>query len=147
MNIERILNDYPHIGEIIQDLQKQLNNAVSMQQETRDTLKAAEMTGMPRGTNVSDLTGQAVERTLDKWESRIIYLSDQINYYIDLQKLVDDAVKCLTVDEFRVIDLRYFKGYKMRQVGYKMHFEKTRCYEIHNKAIEKIEIQLSCQTA
>lgn len=142
MSVEKKLYDYPHIGEIIQGYTKDLNSAIEDQKDTRDTLKAATITGMPHSTNVSNLTYQAVERTIDKWQEHIEYLLDQINYYMDLKKDVDRAIGLLTVEEYGVIDYRYFKQYKMRRIGYILHYGKTRLYEIHDSAIRKIEFEL-----
>ena len=135
---EKILRDYPHYAEEIQKLNAELNQTLQLKLCTQDTLKAQALTGMPSSSGISDVTYNAVEQNIDRHEQHIVYLSNKIKEIYDHKEIIDGLLPKLTMEEYRVVDLHYFKGYKMHRVGYIMHYQKSRCYELKDSAVKKI---------
>lgn len=138
----RMLENYCSCGQEIQKLNAELNQTLQMKIQTQNTLKAQCLTGMPHTYGVSDTTYNAVERSIDKHETHIVYLTEQIELEYDIRETINEAVKKLTMEEFRVIDLHYFKHYKIGRLSGIMHYQKTRCYELKESAIKKIALYI-----
>ncbi len=136
--IEKILLDYANITEDIQKLNRELNDILQNKQETYNTLQAAKITGMPHGTVISDQTYNATERLIDKYGVRAQKIVDEIEA---LWKLRDNINKCftvLTMEEKRVIELRYINQYKMGKVAYMMKYSSRQCERYQQTALEKL---------
>ena len=139
MNIEKILRDYPHYAEEIQKLNTELNQTLQLKLCTQDTLKAQCLSGMPSSGGISDITYKAVEQSIDRHEQHIVYLSNKIKEIYENKEYIDGLLPKLTMEEYRVIDLYYFKGYRLGRVGYVMHYSKTNCWRIKTSALKKME--------
>jgi len=135
---ERLLSKYPDCNKEIQELNKELNQTLRLKLETQNTLKAQAMDGMPHSTNISDTTYKAVEQSIDRHDEHMKYLIEQINEQYRIKETVYEAIKRLTMEEYRVIELRYFKGYKVGRVAGVMHYNRSYCSEIISKGISKI---------
>jgi DNA-directed RNA polymerase specialized sigma subunit len=141
LNIENILREYPHIPETIQKLNKELNDYLTNKYDTYNTLKSAKVTGMPHASGISNQTYNAVEKLIDRYGVRIKEITEEINNWMDLQKSIDDIfyqANLLTMEERRVIELRYFQQRKWTQIPYIMKYSKRSCEYFQSKAIEKI---------
>jgi DNA-directed RNA polymerase specialized sigma subunit len=139
LDIKKMLRDYPGYSEGIQKLNKELNETLQLKLVTQNTLKAQALTGMPHSSGISDITYNAVEKSIDRHEQHINYLCGQIQDIYDKKEFIDNAIKRLTVEEYQVIELYYFKEFKMRRVAYIMHYNKNYVYEILKRAMFKIE--------
>lgn len=139
MDIEKLLKDYPIYPQEIQKYNAELNNTLQLKIQIQDTLKAQVMTGMPHTYKIADDTYKAVEMSVDKHEHHIKYLCGRIKELYDNKEFIDKALSQLTMEEYRVIDLFYFKEYSMGRVGYIMHYQKSRCYELKDSALKKIK--------
>jgi DNA-directed RNA polymerase specialized sigma subunit len=139
MDIEKMLREYPHYAQDIQKLNKELNDTLEMKLSTQNTLKAQVLTGMPHDTRISDLTYEAVEQSIDRHEEHIKKLCEQIQEYYSNKEYIDNAIKSLTMEEYRVIDLYYFKGYHLRKVAGIMHYGKSQCWNLRESALKKMQ--------
>lgn len=129
---------YDSIPSEVQKLNTELNDIIQNRKQTRDTLKATTITDMPRGGTTSDPTYQAVERAIDIYGERIETIIKRIDWLLATKGYIEDKLKVLNNEEMRVIELRYFRGYKMKRVPYIMHFSLQHCYRIHYEAINKM---------
>ena len=138
MDIKSMLIEYPHISETIQKLNRETNDILKNKLETRDNLKAVTLTDMPRGSEVGNPTLEAVERIIDVYDKRVQEISNEIEEYMNIKEYIDRVLKELNVDEYRLIDLRYFKLYKFKRIAHIMHYSVGYTYEMHDKAIKKM---------
>lgn len=138
MNIENMLYIYDDIPDEVQKLNKELNDIIINRKQTRDTLKATTITDMPLGGGTSDPTYEAVERAIDRYGERIKEITARINWLLDTKGYIEDKLKALDSEEMRVIELRYFRGYKMKRLPYIIHFSLQHCYRIHDSAFKKM---------
>lgn len=143
VKVEVLLRSYPHIPENIQKLNAELNEIISGKNNTYNTLQAAKLSDMPKGERLSNPTYQAVEDIITRFESRIEKIRDDIIYWMDLKESIDKALVALELEEYRVIDLRYFKVYKWERIPHIINYSMRNTYNIHEKAINKISAELN----
>lgn len=139
--IEKILYDYANISYSIQKLNRELNEIITGKNETYNTLKAAKMSGIPHGTDISNQVLDAVEKLIDRYLDRVKEITYQINKLMDLQQQVDSIMyqpDLLTIEERRIVDLRYIKQYQWYRIPSVMKYSRAQCFRIHEKALEKI---------
>jgi len=135
---ERMLIAYNTSNEEIHRLNDELNKTYQMKYDTQNTLKAAILNSIPHGYDIQDATYGAVERSIDRHDEHIQFLVLQIQRIYDEKELIHKAIQRLTVEEFRAIDLKYFKSYKVGKVAGIMHYTRQYCYEIIRNALSKI---------
>lgn len=139
--IDELLKSYPFIGDDIRREQATLNEYIQLQVEARDTLKGQVLTDMPHmpDGNTTDPTCDAVERVVDKYQTKIDEQVNKINGLIDRQKWLSIAYTTLTEDERRIVCLRYDERWQtwkiMRRLGIQ---HKNTFYKILDSAKEKI---------
>lgn len=143
MDIKQMLRDYPTYTERIKKLNQRINDALA-HKINRDTLKAQRLDGQPHGTGISDPTYQAVETIIDKWDKQIREMADEVNRLIDSKQAVDNALKCLTPTEYRVIELYYFMGMRWEKVAVMANYTWRHCMRLHGQALEKMRRTLKC---
>ncbi|MCG8400642.1 MAG: hypothetical protein MJA84_03505 [Firmicutes bacterium] len=143
MDIEILLRKYPDIPEIIQKYNTELNKTLQGKIDIQDTLKASSSNGVPKSSKVSNSTLKAVEMSIDKYDEHILYLTNQINFYLETKKKIDLAMQELKQKEYRVIELLYFDRYSVYRVRKILHYEKTQIYEFRNKALQKLQAKIN----
>lgn len=137
--VKQMLNEYGYQPETIKTLNNELNQLIQYQEVTEDNVRAQVITGMPQQkTEAGDPTYQAVAKVIDTYQKRIEMLTAQINEQIENKEIIDKAVVCLTMEELRIIDYRYFKQYKMKRIPFSVHFSLAHCYRLHDSAIKKL---------
>jgi DNA-directed RNA polymerase specialized sigma subunit len=138
MKIEEMLLEYPHTGETICKLNKELNDIMQNKRQTYNTLQSSKITGIPHTTDTSDTTYNAVERLIDCYGERIRDISQQIEDAIELKEIVDICFKVLDIEERRVIELRYFQLYKWTRIPYTMKYSLSSCEKFKQSALKKM---------
>lgn len=138
MNIENMLLEYTYIPETVQELNAELNDMLGNKDSLYGKINSAKITGMPYGTDVGDPTFETVRQIIDRYDKRVIEIRDRINELLDNKAMLEQALRYLSIEEHRLIDLRYFKGYKMNRIQYIIHFNLSHCYRMHESAIDKI---------
>jgi len=142
MNVESMLLEYTHIPEMVRKLNRELNDIIQNKNETYNTLQSSKITGMPHGTEVSNITLKAVEKLIDRYEVRVKSITEEINYLIDLKENIEKAIRILSLEERRIIELRFFNSYKWKRIQYIVKYSRSQCFDIHNKAINKLKVEL-----
>jgi predicted DNA-binding protein (UPF0251 family) len=135
---ERLLRSYPHMLDDIQKLNEELCRTLEQKNFTQDTLKATKINDMPKSGNLSDSTYEAVEKSIDKHDEHIKYLVAQIEILYSDRKSIREATKILTMEEYRIIDYRYFKGMRLERISGIMHYHRTHCERIIKHGLQKI---------
>jgi hypothetical protein len=139
---EKLLRDYPYMLDDIQKLNEEISETLKRKQESQNTLKAATISDMPKGENTSDLTYQAVEKSIDTYDTHVVFLTNKIRGLFEDRRLIWEAMRNITVDEKKAVDLHYFKGYHFERVGSIMHYTRQRAYQITIAGMIKIKTSL-----
>lgn len=141
-----MLREYPDIPETIIKLNKELNDILQGKMLTYNTMKSSIITNMPHGKSVSNPTLEAVEKLIDTYESHAIKKTTMINEYIAIKENIDQAIQCLTIEEYRTIQLRYFNRHKWEKIPKIMKYSPEQCYRYHKQALDKISEHLKNMT-
>lgn len=141
--IDEILEDYPYIAEEIQRLNKQLTEYVVSQEETRNTLKAQIITGMPHSSEVCSNVYNAVENVIMNFGKKIQKLADRVNELIDTKEMLDTIIAQLPAEEKRILYYKYDMRYPMKRICFEMKYSRGECYRILEEAKKKIVDQIS----
>lgn len=136
MTIQQALTDYPYISRKIQDLNRSINEILMVKHDTSVTAK---LTGMPGGGEISDPTGQAVERIVDRYDVRITKLGERIDALFEAKDMVDSRLDRLNIQERRVIEYRYFRLMQWSEIQQAMNYSERTVYRIHRDALKAME--------
>lgn len=142
MTIENMLELYPIIPQEVKRLNAELNEFLQTIDINRCTLKANTIDGMPRGTETTDPTYNAVEYITTKMDSYAKKILDTIEEYISIKEGLDKALLILSRDERKVVELRYFDCIRWDWIPAKMHYSRAHCFNIHNRAIKILKTKL-----
>lgn len=137
--VKQMLYEYGYCDETILKKNQQLNNLIMCQEETRNTLKAQSIDDMPKGGGISDLTYNAVIKIVDEYQVEIERLVKNIQEQLDNRKIIEKALKELTITERQIIQQRYFEQNRWSRISRCMNYTKRQCFRIHDEAIKKIE--------
>ncbi len=147
MNIENMLREYEGIPSKIMQLNKELNDMLANKNQTYNVLQASMVSNMPHGTEVGNPTLRAVEKIIDNYTKHIEYISGEINFYINLKQTLDKALSELTLEEKRVVELRYFDRWKMGRIPREMKYSWKQVTRFKNEALSKISKEIQgCPT-
>jgi DNA-directed RNA polymerase specialized sigma subunit len=137
MDIKKMLSEYPTYSDRIRELNEKINDALNHKIDC-DTLKAQKLSGMPYGTGLSDPTFEAVQRIIDKWDSDIRKMAEEVNRLIDNKTAIDKGLNALTWKEYRLIELRYIIGLTWERVAAEANYGVQHCHRLHRQALEKM---------
>ena len=142
MDIKQMLEEYTTYAERIQELNQRINEALQYKINC-DTLKAQRLTGMPRIGGISDLTYEAVQRIIDKYDEDIRNMAEEVNELIDRKRTIEKALKTLNRAEYRIIELRYFVGLNWEKVAVTANYTWRHCMRLHRQALEKMRLNIT----
>ena len=94
--------------------------------------------GMPKGTNISDLSDYAVE--LDELEQQLYQEGvEQVKLYKDISW----KIQSLKNEEERdVLFYRYIKGMEFWEIAKEMEYSERQVHRIHGRALKNIELSI-----
>jgi DNA-directed RNA polymerase specialized sigma subunit len=137
MDLKKMLSEYTTYDNRIEKLNKKINDAMTHKIDC-DTLKARQIDGMPHGTQLSNPTLEAVQKIIDKWDSDIRKMAEEVNRLIDCKAAVDKGLNALTWKEYRLIELRYIIGLTWERVAAEANYGVQHCHRLHRQALEKM---------
>jgi DNA-directed RNA polymerase specialized sigma subunit len=137
MDLKQMLFEYTTYGDRIRELNEKINDALQHKIDC-DTLKARQINGMPHGTGLSNPTYEAVQKIIDKWDSDIRKMAEEVNRLIDNKTAIDKGLNALTWKEYRLIELRYIIGLTWERVAAEANYGVQHCHRLHRQALEKM---------
>lgn len=138
MNIKRELYNYPYLAEQRNELQKRID---SIENNKYVTLQSP-ILGQPRGSGYSDQTADAAMKILITYQESIIKLQNHIIYLTKKEEDIRDKLTILDSEEYKVIELRYFKRLNWNDVSKRMHYSKRQCFRKTDIALNKLSKEL-----
>ena len=148
MNVERFLREYPILGDELMRLNKELNNLIMCKEDNYNTLKAQNITDMPRSATPEDNPSsveKAVIRLMDieqRFDIQTLYYTNRINDLIEQKRMFEEVwatKELLTKFERRVIELRCFIEYDWATVSRLTNYSRTSVIRVFESAVSKIE--------
>ena len=139
MNIDKvkdILYDYPYTEEKRERLNKELQDLLGSKYETSITAQLNGVTSSNRP--ISDKTGDAVIKIAEIYDTRANAIKNKINNLYKIQNAIETSFEKLDHNQKQIIELKYFKRYKLIHIAKKIKYSTRNCYNLHDKAIEII---------
>lgn len=142
MDIKQMLKEYTTYTDRIRELNARINDALAHKIDY-DTLKAQQIDGMPRGTDISDPTYETLVKAIEKYDKKIRRMAEELNQLLNNREMVDKGLKALTWKEYRLIELHYFVGLTWERVAVEMNYNWRWCIRLHDRALEKMREEIS----
>lgn len=141
MNLKKALYDYPHLEREIKRLNAEYEDLKANKYNTKIT---SELTGMPRGSGISEPVYKSVERIIMEYDRRLKDIADRTAELLETRRLIGEALEELDLDERKIIELRCFEGRKWSDIVQRTHFSRASCFRIFGDGYEKIKCKV-CQ--
>jgi len=137
--LTNLLYSYTYIEFEIEDINEKIINlgeVISSQREIR----IPELTGLPKGSGTSDTVYSNVEKILVTYGQEVAKLENRLEKAFKKRNMIEDLISILDPTEKRIIELKYFKKYKMWMISGSLNYEERQIYRLHDKAFEKLNI-------
>lgn len=141
MNIarmERLLLEYSNLVERKKEIEKLIIQEKERIENIRDTLKAPKNDGTPHNNKLYDSVFEAVQKIIDDCSTHLEYYNLQMKNLNEVERIVLNGLSKLTKNEYKIVELRYFKGYSWNSIFPLIHYQETKCYELRNDALKKL---------
>ena len=138
MNIKRELYNYPYLAEQRNELQKRID---SIENNKYVTLQSPVL-GQPRGSGYSDQTADAAMKILITYQESILKLQNHIIHLTRKEEDIRDKLLTLDQEEYKVVELRYFKRLNWNDVSRRMHYSIRQCFRKTDIALNKLSKEL-----
>lgn len=140
------MRDFSESTEKIRYWNNELKKMLENKDDLCDILKATNWSSIPTN-NISDMTAdKAIELCVNGLSKKYVeyskYALGRINYFMDLKKYIEQAFLKMGINEFTVIELRYFHHKKMDWIPGIMKYSRRQVYRMHESAIMKIKAGL-----
>lgn len=141
-NIKYMLQMYNASAEDITKHYEELTELIERSQALYEQVASARLELPTHNTCLSDHVGNTLI-IVEKYGYRIDYLREQIDYLIDVKRKVETLCKKLInegyIREYKLINLRYFRGCTMKRIREIMNYSRRQTTRIHQIAIQKLE--------
>lgn len=135
--LKGLLYSYTYIEDEIESINEEICNLGEVVNAQRD-VKAPDLTGMPKGNGISDIVYQSVEKIIVTYGHEIAKLENRLDKAFKKRNLINVLISVLDPTEKRIIELKYFKKYKIWMIKSCVNYEKTQIYKYHDNAIKKM---------
>lgn len=135
--LKSLLYSYTYIQDEIEGINEEICNLGEVINSQRD-LSIPCLTGMPGSKNISDTVYAAVEKIVDTYSHEVAALETRLDKAFRKRNYINVLLSALNPTEKRVIELRYFKKYKIWMICSSVNYEKTQVYKYHDEAIKKM---------
>jgi RNA polymerase sigma factor (sigma-70 family) len=138
MGIIEILNKYSFLVKRIHEIQEQIAEIEDKKKNLENTLKATQITDMPKNPNITDMVSEIAVK-LVQYTNQITRLRDE-ELELTLQKMkVDNFLNDLEPDKAVIVKLRHFERKDFRQIASEVFLSKSRVWEKYQEAIKELE--------
>ena len=119
-------------------LNEELAWARMMRDDALDTLRAQNISGMPRGGGKSDLCDvvAAHERIADDYAQLVVKIEAEIADVFRLRNAVEELVAQLPALHEKIISYRYIDGHSWRWIAIKTNYDESQARRIERQAVD-----------
>ncbi|QRN86023.1 hypothetical protein JR334_01965 [Clostridia bacterium] len=136
--ISKLLNNHTYVEDEIRECVEEMQ-LLAEAIDCERGIKATIISGMPGNTSTtSDPTYQKAAKILEEYKKDIDRIEKRQRGIFRKRALVELLLDVLTVEEKKIIELRYFKKYKWWMVASNTHYARRQCFNIRDTAIEKM---------
>ncbi|MDW5300229.1 MAG: hypothetical protein SA378_08845 [Sedimentibacter sp.] len=135
--LKSLLYSYTYIEDEIEGINEEICNLGEVINSQRD-IKTPNLTGMPKGNEISDIVYQNVEKIIVTYGQEVAKLENRLDKAFRKRNLINLLIGVLDPTEKKIIELKYFKKYKIWMIKGSVNYEKTQIYKYHDEAIRKM---------
>lgn len=135
--LKNLLYSYTYIEDEIEGINEKIINLGEAISAQRD-LSIPCLTGMPGGSGTSDTVYASVEKIMVTYGQEVANLENRLERAFKRRNQINALVGVLDPTEQRVIELRYFKKYKIWMISSSVHYDRSHIYRLHDEAIRKM---------
>lgn len=128
-------------------LNRELKWAKAMADDATDTLKAQNVTGMPRSGKQSDLADvvAAHERLKDSYDALAVKIAAEIEELIRFRNAMESVVSNLSSLQERIIEYRYVDGHSWQWIAMKTNYDESQARRIERQALDYVAEHLEVE--
>ena len=138
--VRRMLWRWGNTLPALRRLEREREEAQRWANDARDTLRAQNLTGMPRGGRKSDLADVVSEyiRRVEMYDDLVKQIDAEIGERIRLRNCIEPLVAQLTPMQEKVICYRYIDGHAWRYIAMKMNYNEDHIMRVERQAVDFI---------
>jgi len=135
--LKNLLYSYTYIEDEIEGINEKIINLGEAISSQRD-LSIPCLTGMPGGSNISDSVYASVEKIMVTYGQEVAKLENRLEKTFKKRNYINALIGVLDPTEQIIIELRYFKKYKIWMISSSIHYDRSHIYRLHDEAIRKM---------
>ena len=138
--VRRLLWRWGNTISALRRLEREREEAQKWANDARDTLRAQNITGMPRGGRKSDLSDVVAEyiHRVEMFDDLVKQIDAEIAERIRLRNCIEALVAQLTPMQEKVICYRYIDGHAWRYIAMKMNYDEDHIMRVERQAVDYI---------
>lgn len=138
--VRRLLWRWGNTISALRRLEREREEAQKWANDARDTLRAQNLTGMPRGGRKSDLSDVVAEyvHRVEMYDDLVKQIDAEIADRIRLRNCIEALVAQLTPMQEKVICYRYIDGHAWRYIAMKMNYDEDHIMRVERQAVDYI---------
>lgn len=138
--VRRMLWRWGNTISALRKLEREREEAQRWANDARDTLRAQNLTGMPRGGRKSDLSDVVAEyiHRVEMYDELVKQIDAEIADRIRLRNCIEALVAQLTPMQEKVICYRYIDGHAWRYIAMKMNYDEDHIMRVERQAVDYI---------
>ena len=138
--VRRLLWRWGNTMTALRRLEREREEAQRWANDARDTLRAQNITGMPRGGRKSDLSDVVAEyiHRVEMFDDLVKQIDAEIAERIRLRNCIEALVAQLTPMQEKVICYRYIDGHAWRYIAMKMNYDEDHIMRVERQAVDYI---------
>lgn len=135
--LKGLLFSYTYIEDEIESINQEICNLGEVINAQRD-VKVPDLTGAPKGNEISDTVYQSVEKILTTYSHEVANLENRLDKAFRKRNLINALISMLDDTERKIIELKYFKKYKMWMIESSVNYARAQIYRYHDAAFTKM---------
>ncbi len=135
--LKSLLYSYTYIEDEIENINQEICNMGDVINAQRD-VRVPNLSDMPKGNKLSDTVYESVEKILITYTHEVTKLEKRLEKAFRKRNLINTLIGALDDTERKIIELKYFKKYKIWMITSSVSYERAQIYRYHDAAIKKM---------
>ena len=138
--VRKLLWRWGNTMTALRRLEREREEAQRWANDARDTLRAQNLTGMPRCGRKNDLSDVVTEymHRVEMYDDLVKQIDAEIAERIRLRNSIEGLVAQLTPMQEKVIGYRYIDGHAWRYIAMKMNYDEDHIKRVERQAVDFI---------
>ena len=135
--LKGLLYSFTYIEDEIESINQEICNLGEVINAQRD-VKVPDLTEAPKGNEICDTVYESVEKILVTYSHEVTKLENRLDKAFKKRNLINILINMLDETERKLIELKYFKKYKIWMIESCVNYARAQIYRYHDTAIKKM---------